>query len=694
LPILQSVDASDLEQNKVVPLDSSSPGRKVLVGCGKPVAPVDVVIANPVTHEPCAPNQIGEIWIAGPSVALGYWGRPEETERTYKAHLVTRNTEMYFRSGDLGYLQQGELFVTGRLKDCIIIRGQNHYPQDIESTVENCHSAVRRHATAAFCIEGDGEEQLIIAAEIDRHHSGPRSELFTAIRRAVSEAHELQVAGAVLLQAGTLPKTSSGKIQRQLCKKKFLDGSLPAIEVSMVAPRVPAALRPAIDLKAIQQLEAAEKFEHLQTHLQQLAAHAMRVPPASIDLSLSLTALGIDSLVAVQITHDLQEDLGLSLPLPVMLDCRDLRHLTTFILEQLSKVNPVEGPRACERDNRELPLSSGEQRLWVLQQLNPENIAYNEVSALRLTGNLNTELLQESIRRIVARHETCRTNYVLQGERAVRVVRPALSTELRRFDLRTLPKNEQEIAWRGKLREIASRPFHLASDALLRTVLFELNGQDHVLGVVVHHIICDGWSLGIFARELAAAYEALSSGAPSLPDLPLQYADYVLWQQEQGQDAIREDLNYWLRQLAELPILELPVDIPQVGVRGKHGDQASIMLGPDLTQKIRHIAKEQGATLFMALTACFQLLLSRYSAQKDIVIGTPVANRNWHVIEGLIGFFVNTLVLRTKFPGNPTFPESLRQVRATILDAVAHQTVPFEKLVEELQPSRDFTSSK
>lgn len=687
-PVFHCITISGLEQNKVVPASLDAPGSKVIVGCGRAVSPVELAIVNPATHQLCNPDEVGEIWIAGTSVALGYWKQKEETERTYRAHLANESDKSYLRTGDLGYLQGRELFVTGRLKDCLIIRGQNHYPQDIELTIETCHSAIRRHSTAAFCV-GDREEQLVIAAELNRHYSVPVSELANLIRQAVSEAHELQVSRIILLGAGSLPKTSSGKIQRQLCKKKFLKGSLPAIAVSTVDFGTPATPRPTITMQAFQSLGTGERFDYLQRHLRQLAAHIMRVPIAAMDPSLPLVALGVDSLTSIQIKHGLERDLNISVPVNRLLSCDNLQHLTAALLEQIETGTTVKGPSACRRGDGELPLSSGEQRLWFLQHLDSESTAYNEILALRLTGSVNLELLEQSVNHVIARHEICRTNYVMQGERVVRAIHRHLNIQMPRFDFRGLPKFGQDNAWEHKLQEMAAQPFELASDILLRIAIFQLGEQEYILGTVVHHIICDGWSLRIFAEELVAAYQVLSTGGEMLPPLPLQYADYVLWQNNLPEETIRKGLQYWADQLAELPVLELPADPPCGTVHNHGGEQRSIILSTEHTQKLRRMAEEQGATLFMALAGCLQLLLSRYSGQKDIAIGTPTVNRSWESLRSLIGFFANTIVLRTRISGNPTFADLLSQVRATVLEALAQEAVPFEKVVEKLQLERD-----
>src|SRR5579862_152023 len=267
-----------------------------------------------------------------------------------------------------------------------------------------------------------------------------------------------------------------------------------------------------ISFQEIASLEASQRPARLQTYLEQLAAHTLRITNVSATPELHLTSLGLDSLAAVQIAHCLQKDLNVSISLPALLSCDNLQHLTTMILEQMGTGNASEGPRAFPRGERELPISPGEHRLWFLQQLEPESIAYNEVWAVHIRGSLNPALLQQAVNHIITRHELCRTNYVVQGERVIRRIRPGSNIEFPWFDLQILPKDQQDCAWRKRLSEVAACPFQLASDALLRAALFILGEHEHVIGLVAHHIICDGWSLGIFVNELAATYKALSTG--------------------------------------------------------------------------------------------------------------------------------------------------------------------------------------
>jgi aspartate racemase len=340
------------------------------------------------------------------------------------------------------------------------------------------------------------------------------------------------------------------------------------------------------------------------------------------------------------------------------------------------------------------PLSYAQERLWFLDQLEPGSPTYNVPAALQLEGALDAEALVGSLNEIVARHEALRTAFPSVDGQPVQRVATAMGLHVPVVDLSGLPESEREGRARRLAEEEARRPFDLARGPLLRAKLLRLDEEKHLLLLTMHHIVSDGWSAGILSRELATLYEAFSSGQPSpLRELPIQYSDFAIWQREWLQGEVLEaQLSYWRQQLAGAPaLLELPTDRPRPAVQTYRGGWESVRLPLPLSDSLRTLSRHEGATLFMTLLAAFQVLLHRYTGQEDIVVGTPIANRNREEIEGLIGFFVNTLVMRSDLSGNPTFRELLREVREVCLQAYDHQDLPFEKLVQELQPERNLS---
>jgi len=369
------------------------------------------------------------------------------------------------------------------------------------------------------------------------------------------------------------------------------------------------------------------------------------------------------------------------------------RKLLELLLKQ-EGVDPSRLPIAPRGGNsRSWPLSFGQERLWFLDQLEPGNPLYNESGAIRLSGSLNVAILEESLNRVIRRHETLRTTFAAVDGQPAQVIAPALALKVPVVDLRELPEAEREAQARRLAMEQARQPFDLARGPLVRVTLLRLGGEEeHALLMTMHHIICDGWSVGVFIREIAALYEAVSGRRrPSpLPELPIQYADFALWQRGYLQGEVLEALlAYWKRQLGgSLPVLELPTDRPRPSRRSFRGATQSFTLPEALCSSLKELSRQEGVTLFMTLLAGFKTLLHRYTGQEDILVGSPIAGRSRAEIEGLIGFFVNTLVLRTDLSGDPSFRELLGRVREVTLGAYDHQELPIQTLVEALQPKR------
>lgn len=343
------------------------------------------------------------------------------------------------------------------------------------------------------------------------------------------------------------------------------------------------------------------------------------------------------------------------------------------------------------KDSGPVPLSFAQQRLWFLEQMGYSN--YFVSGSSRLTGPLDVQALERSLNEIVQRHEALRTTFTTIDGQPMQLIAPRLPLTLPVLDLSQLPSDERAAETR-RLRKEALRPFNLERGPLLRASLLRLAEDEHLLLLTMHHIVSDGWSLGVLFRELATLYEGFVEGqTPNLPELPIQYADFAVWQRRWLSGEILErELAYWKAQLSDAPpVLELPTDLPRPVVPTIEGSILNGEISKELTEALKNLSRQEGVSLYMTLLAAFKILLARYTGQDEVVIGTPIANRNWIEIENLIGFFVNTLVLRTDLSGNPSFEELLKRIREVTLGAFAHQDISFEKLVEELQPERDLT---
>lgn len=349
-------------------------------------------------------------------------------------------------------------------------------------------------------------------------------------------------------------------------------------------------------------------------------------------------------------------------------------------------------PRRQQSDS--IPLSFTQERLWFLEQLDPNQPLYNEPTALRLRGVLNIAALEQSLNEIVQRHESLRTTFTTGNGQSVQIITPSLNLNIPVVSLQSLSTGELENSVQSLAIEEASQPFDLGKDPLLRVKLLQLNETEYVLLLTMHHIICDRWSFAILVQELMTLYQAFSSGQPSsLAELPIQYADYAIWQRHYlTGEVLEQQTSYWEKQLINAPtLLELPTDHPRPPVMSNRGAKLSFKISPELTQALKELSQQEEATLFITLLTAFKVLLYRYTQQTDILVGTTIAGRNREEIEKLIGFFVNTIVLRTDLDGKPSFRELLRRVREVALGAYAHQDLPFEQLVEKLKPQRSLS---
>ncbi|NBD17971.1 MAG: amino acid adenylation domain-containing protein [Cyanobacteria bacterium] len=689
VPRTKPAEKSALEQNRVVEAQEPETVQS-LVSCGQSIPDQQIAIAHPQTFNRCAPGEIGEIWVSGPSVGHGYWQRPEQTEETFHAYLADTGEGPFLRTGDLGFLDRGELFITGRAKDLIVIRGRNLYPQDIELTAEQSHPALRSDSGAAFSVEVGNEERLVIVQELEFRQKPDTEEVIASIREAIAEAHEVPAYAVVLLKGGRIPKTSSGKIQRRACRQFYLAGELEAVGSSILdLDPVPETESP-LQREDLLTVPHSEREEYLKQYLQHLITQTFNLKYSQLESQSSLSALGMDSLNAFELKNRIEQELAVTISITDLFDGVSLPQLAQQINDQLTVVkrNPLIPLTPEEKAQTSHPLSFAQQQLWFFERLAPGTPTYNITLSIQLQGNLDVRALQQSLNAIVQRHEILRTHFEIRDGQPTQIIHSLTFDVLPCIDLQPLPEAEAEAERLAK--EQAQTPFDFSQFPLWRTQLLRLSPDRHQLVITLHHIIADGWSMGIFVRELATVYEAFSQGkSPSLSELPIQYVDFAHWQQQLD---FQLQLNYWQQQLAgSLPVLNLPTDHPRPPVRSFRGARRSRLLPQDLMTAVESLSQQEGTTPFMTLLATFKTLLYRYTGQTDILVGSPTANRDRWELEGLIGCFINVLVLRTNLVAEPSFRDFLAQVRQVALEAYAHQALPFEQLVTELQPERDLS---
>lgn len=647
-----------------------------LVGCGGPVAEHEVRIAAPGSLHALADGQVGEVCFAGPSVTHGYWRNPEATS----AAFVSDGQQTFLRTGDLGFVHDGTLFISGRSKDLIIIRGHNLYPQDIEKNLEDQIDLLRKGRVAAFAVQVDGREGIGIAAEVSRavQKRVTPSALFSAIRECVALAHQEPASVILLLQPGTLPKTTSGKVQRSTCRHLWLAGS---DDVYASYPTDQAREPGNVPAAALSPREA---------HVAALWQDVLKVEQVLPEDS--FFALGGTSILAMQGLARLQDELGIQLAPRLLFEAPTLRAFAALLDTVLASGRPALEVISRLPRSGALPLSLGQRRLWFLAQLEPHSSAYHIAATLHLRGVLNRLALQQAFGQLFARHESLRSEFPQRdGQPWLRL----LPVDALQVTFNHWPADSLEQL-RTRADQAMREPFDLQCGPLIRVQVLQRADDEALLLVNLHHIIADGSSMHVLIDEFARLYthfceQPCDRTALTLPALPVGYVDFADWQRLrlERDDEQQRQLNYWTSRLGgEQPVLELPVDSVIGEQSSLLASRYSVVVPATRVALLRCLALGEGSTLFMLLLAAFQALLQRLSGQRDIRLGVPVANRPRRELQGVVGFFVNTLVLRADVDPQQSFAALLRQSRSEVLDAQAHQDLPFEQLVDALAPER------
>jgi amino acid adenylation domain-containing protein len=632
------------------------------VPIGRPVANTKVYVLDEEMR-PVAVGLTGELYIEGDGLARGYWRRPDLTAEKFVPHPFSAQAgARLYRTGDLvRHLADGRLEFIGRDDQQVKIRGFRIELGEIETALGS-HRAVRDCVVTAHK-NASGQKSLVAYVVVRQQPSSITGEL----RSFLSEKLPDYMVPSTFLVLDALPLTPNGKVDRQ---------ALPAPD----AMPSPSESQYVVARTPVEQIVAEMWGEVL--GLKQVGAED------------NFFELGGHSLLATQLISRVGRIFQIEVPLRSLFENPTVAGLARHIERESGGQSPALA--TLERAPREAPLSLSfaQQRLWFLNQLEPGSAAYNIPVAVRLRGRLRVSALEQSLKEIVRRHEALRTSFSQVNGQPVQVVHETTGMNLSVTDLRGLEERQREVEARRLAGEEARRGFDLAHGPLVRASLLRLAEEDHVLVLTLHHIVSDGWSMGVLIREMAALYEAYSKGRASpLQELPIQYADYAFSQRQWlTGELLDEHLHYWKQQLGgSLPVLELPSDRPRPVVQSRRGASHSFELSASLSAGLRKLSREQGVTLFMTLLGAFQVFLMRLSGEPDVVVGTPVANRTRVETESLIGFFVNTLVLRTDLSGEPSFEEVLRRVREVCLGAYAHQDVPFEKVVEALEPDRSLS---
>jgi amino acid adenylation domain-containing protein len=626
------------------------------VPIGKPIANTQVYVLD-TNLQPVPLGVAGELYIGGESLARGYINCPELTREKFINCQLTDSQQRLYKTGDrVRYLSNGNLEFLGRFDDQVKIRGYRIELGEI-STALSQHPAVKENVVIAR--EETSTEKGLIAYIVPTSHAASDHDFCNFLKAKLPEY--MIPASFVILKS--LPLTTNGKLDRHALPAPE---EIVSRETNFLAPRTP-----------------------VEEVLAGIWGQLLGV--AQVSINDNFFELGGHSLLATQVISRIRTTFNVEIPLPQLFESANLAALAAQIeiamrgeQQEIKTITPV--PR-----NQNLPLSFAQQRLWFFDQFEPGRPSYNLPRTVRLQGKLNIDALASSLNEIIKRHEILRTSFAISDGQSIQVISLSVNLPLPVVDLQNIPQEQREAELYRLANEEAQTGFDLTQAPLLRAKLLQLDAEDHVILLTFHHIVSDGWSTDILIREVAALYTAFCAGKPSpLPQLPIQYADFAVWQRQwlEG-EGLKNQLVYWKQQLSgELPILQLPTDRPRPTVQTYAGNTLSFLLPASLSAGLNTLSKQEGVTLFMTLLAAFKTLLYRYTGETYILVGSPIANRNRGEIENLIGSFVNTLVLRSNLSGDPIFRDFLKQVREVSLGAYAHQDLPFEKLVEEIQPER------
>jgi hypothetical protein len=659
--VLTGLGSTETGAVRHIVVDRDVPLLGKVVPLGYPVEDVEVVLLDE-TGEPVGDHTIGEITIRSRYIAREYWHNPHATAKAF-ARDASDPAVIIYRTGDLGRrLADGMLVHHGRKDFQVKVRGFRIETQEVETAVLE-HPALSEAVVVAHP-DGAGENRLV-AYLVARQGEAVTAE---ALRRFLQPKLPEYMLPSTFLLLPAMPLTPNGKIDRQ------------ALPQPDTGPQAAAGESAAPHTATEKQL--AEIWAQL-LHLPQVGRHD------------DFFALGGHSLLATQVVTRSRSLFGVDVPMRVLFEKTTLAELAAYIDAHCGP----QGADAAEwrtitpmPQEAPIPLSFAQLRMWLLEKLYKNSAAYNIINALRLAGPLDVAAMRKSINTLVQRHEILRTVFGMNDDQAVQHVNPYNELKIPLIDLQELPPQDGVAIAHTIIEREAQHHFDLETGPLLRCAVIRLSPDDHILVMNVCHLIFDNiWSAGVFFRELAVCYEAYSTGtALCLPPLPIQYRDYAYWQQHSvPAEELSSQLQYWRQKLADAPpSLPLPTDYPRPLQPTFKGGRVAFQFPKSLLNALNHLSQECGVTLFMTLLAAWKVLLFCYSKQQDIVVGTPIGNRQQVETEPLIGLFINTLVLRTDLGGNPTFKTLVRRVRETALGAYANQDVPYEQLVFQLQPKR------
>lgn len=642
-------------------LDNDPEGWEFLPTIGKPIANNSIYILDKYLN-PVPIGVFGEIFIGGTALARGYLNNKEQTTEHFIDNPFIKNEKLY-RTGDLArYREDGEIEYKGRADDQIKIRGFRIELGEIEKMLSNQPDI--KESVVTVHNHGDGAQTKYLVAYIIPEEGVMLDK--DNLRQAMKSALPEYMVPSIFITLDSLPLTPSGKVDRKALPKPDKD----EIEVEgYVEPRT-----------------------ETEKNIARIWSKILGISLEKIGIDNNFFELGGHSLLATQVASHIRKFFNAEIPIRDIFNAKTIRSLALVIDDSRKSISEegyeTSSPLVPVDRNKALPLSFAQQRLWFLNQLEGgDDVSYNMPYAFSLKGKLNEKALKEAFNKLINRHESLRTTFQTIEGKTIQSIADDMAIDIPIVDA-------EESSIEKHIHDNAVHIFDLTKGPLIKATLLKLSTEDYILLTNMHHIISDGWSLSVFNHELSILYKArIENSDIPLSPLPIQYGDFSSWQRQWlSGDILDKQLNYWKSQLKDAPeLLEFPTDYPRPAVQTYRGSEEKFLIDKKLATQLSQLANREGATLFMVLMAIFKILIYRYSGMNDFCVGTVVANRRRQELEGLIGFFVNTLVLRDRIEDSISFKDFLRQVRQTALSAYAHQDIPFEYLVDEINPERSLS---
>jgi natural product biosynthesis luciferase-like monooxygenase protein len=672
-PVFYRYDSEQLSLN-VAQQDEASVGNHLLAGSGSVARGLQIEIVDPETSAPVAFGGVGEIWIAGPSVAQGYWRNPQATEELFRAR-TTISTDPFLRTGDLGFRLGDELFITGRLKDLIIVRGQNHYPQDIESTAAGCDPALATSIGAAFSLDNDAGTSVVLVQEVPRQIVAPEelTRIERAIRKAVGEQEGVSLDRVALVKVCSVPRTTSGKVRRQACRDTYLAGTLDQLNKASGKRDTEETTPPTLP---------EMKEQSLLFVMCQLAGEMAQIKAEDVDPGLSLLSLGLDSLMMTEVRFRIEAQLGVSVSLESMLSGRSLMELAdeAQALPAKRQRDTDSTPILSMDSSEEFPLSMGQRAIWFLHLLAPDSPAYNLFSASRSEMPFDTSALRRAFQILVDRHPVLRSVVVNGAE-------GPLHHPLENYEVSFISvdgANWTDDSLREHLEQEANRTFNPSATPPFRIHVVQQGERGDVLLVVLHHLIADLASISILLEDLSAAYSALSNHQSIELPLRSHYSRFVAGQAAALNSGLWDrQRDFWSDYLKDAQLsLSSPFDRAARSPNGR-GNTLRFRIGAELTKRIKQRAASSNVSLYTFLLAAFQALLLRLTSQDDLLVGSVVSGRTDAAWADTVGYCVNQIVLRARWNAEKTFSDFVAQTQRDVSKALENQDYPFSALTDD-----------